>query len=73
MYTGVPGGVNVFAPTGVHLGTIATNATANFVFGGSERGKLYMLQEGRVAALDTRARGVRLPGMAATGTGGGAR
>ena len=63
VYVGVPGGVDVFSPSGQALGSIAVGPTANLAFAGSE---LVMLQEDRVTALPLRIRGAQLPLQAAS-------
>ena len=58
LYAGVPGGVDVFSPSGQLLGSIAVGPVSNLAFAGRQ---LLMLQEGRVSSLPMRAKGVRLP------------
>ena len=58
LYAGVPGGVDVFAPDGQHLGSLLVGHTADLAFCGE---RLVMLQEQRVTAVRLKARGVQLP------------
>lgn len=58
LYAGVPGGVDVFSPSGQALGSIAVGPTANLAFAGQE---LLMLQGTQVTGVRMRARGVQLP------------
>lgn len=58
IYVGVPGGVDVFSPSGQALGSIAVGATANLAFAGNE---LVMLQEDSITVLPMRVKGVQLP------------
>ncbi|KAL4421524.1 hypothetical protein ABPG75_010815 [Micractinium tetrahymenae] len=62
VYVGVPGGVDVFDPTGLTLGSFAVGPTANLALAGDT---LVMMQEKKITAVQLRVKGARLPLQAA--------
>lgn len=58
VWAGGPVGVEVFSPSGQHLGTVAAGPSANLAFAGR---RLLLVQETRVAALPTKVAGEPLP------------